>query len=105
MATHDATHDERSRQDERTLEFLRDVMTGDEPVPPDVQARVESHVRRQIVRRRTIGWKATGSVSLAAGLVLLVTTGADVSLAYAGLVGVSVSLYGLLVRQMIAQAA
>ena len=35
-----ATHDERSNPDERTLEFLRDMMTGDEPVPADVQARI-----------------------------------------------------------------
>lgn len=97
--------DQRPGQDEHTLEFLRDVMTTDEPVPPDVQARVERHVRKQIVRRRTIGWKATGSVSLAAGLVLFVTSGADPSLAYAGLVGVSASLYGMLLRQMIAQTA
>ncbi|HSR40722.1 MAG TPA: hypothetical protein VLL48_01085 [Longimicrobiales bacterium] len=96
-------NDERARKDERTLEFLRDMMTGDEPVPADVQARVERHVREQVVRRRTIGWKATGSVSLAAGLVLYLTSGADPSLAYAGLVGVSVSVYGVLVRQLIAQ--
>lgn len=100
-----ATHDEHTGEDERTLEFLREMMAREEPVPPEVQARMESHVRRQITRRRTIGWKATGSVSLAAGLVLLVTTGAELSLAYGGLVAVSVSLYGLLVRRMIAQAA
>lgn len=98
------TQDESSRQDEHTLELLREAMEVDRPVPPDLQARVERHVREQIARRRTIGWKATGSVSLAAGLVLLVTTGAELSFAYAGLVGVSVSLYGLVVRQMIAQA-
>lgn len=100
-----ASHDERSGQDERTLEFLRDVIGGDDPVPPDVQVRIEDHVRQRIAQRRTIGWRATGSVSLAAGLVLFVTTGGDLSLAYAGLVGVSVSLYGLLVRQLIAQTA
>lgn len=100
-----ANQDERARSDERTVEFLRDMMTHEEPVPPDVQARVEAGVRNRIAMRRTIGWKATGAVSLAAGLVLFVSSGADPSLAYAGLVGVSVSLYGILVRRMIAAQA
>jgi hypothetical protein len=99
------TEDQRSPEDERTIQFLSDMMTGDEPVPADLQARMERFVRRQIVRRRTLGWKATGSVSLAAGLVLFLSSGADASMAYAGLVGVSVSLYGVLVRKMIEQTA
>lgn len=99
------TEDGHSRDDERTLSFLREVMTGDQPVPPDLQRRMESFVRQQIVQRRTIGWKATGSVSLAAGLVLFLSSGAEASLAYVGLVGISVSLYGVLVRKMIAQTA
>jgi hypothetical protein len=44
-------------------------------------------------------------VSLAAGLVLFLSSGGDASMAYAGLVGVSVSLYGVFVRKMIAQTA
>jgi len=100
------TNDEqRSPEDERTIRFLSEVMAGDEPVPPDLQARMERFVRRQIVRRTTLGWRATGSVSLAAGLVLFLSTGAEASMAYAGLVGVSVTLYGVLVRKMIEQAA
>jgi hypothetical protein len=99
------TEDQRSPEDERTIQFLSEMMTGDEPVPADLQARMERFVRRQIVRRRTLGWKATGSVSLAAGLVLFLSSGADASMAYAGLVGVSVSLYGVLVRKMIEQTA
>jgi hypothetical protein len=94
-----------SPEDERTIQFLSEMMTGDDPVPPDLQTRMERFVRRQIVRRRTLGWKATGSVSLAAGLVLFLSSGADASMAYAGLVGVSVSLYGVFVRKMIAQTA
>ena len=99
------TDDQRSPEDERTIQFLSEMMTGDEPVPQDLQVRMERFVRQQITRRRTLGWRATGSVSLAAGLVLFLSTGAEVSMAYAGLVGVSVSLYGVLVRKMIEQTA
>jgi len=100
-----STDENQTPQDERTLAFLSEVLGRDEPVPADVQRRMETFVRRQIVRRRTIGWRATGSVSMAAGLVLFLSSGGDASLAYAGLVGVSVSLYGVLVRKMIAQTA
>ena len=90
-------------RDERTMAFLRDIGEAEHPVPLDLQMRLEAHIREQAVHRRTLGWKATTAIILAAAFVLSGMGDQSLGPAYVALLSVCAIAYGVVVRQMIAQ--
>jgi hypothetical protein len=91
--------------DEGMGDFLREEMMPEEPVPLELNARVDEALAARATQLKTMNWSVTAWVSLAAGVVMFANGAAALTLA-AVISPITIAvLYGVAVRSLVARTA